>query len=66
MLGKKPSSQIEEALKKFKQLMEAGEIATTTEEGKRARSTETVDTASEDSFPAGDAAVLDRYDRPVE
>src|SRR5215510_10152463 len=55
ILGEKPSSQIEEALRKFKQLMEAGEVATTTEEGKRAPSTETVDTASEDSFPASDA-----------
>ena len=55
ILGEKPSSQIEEALRKFKQLMEAGEIATTTQEGKRAHSTETVDTASEDSFPASDA-----------
>ena len=37
------------------QLMEAGEIARTTEEDKTAHSTETVDTASEDSFPASDA-----------
>ena len=55
ILGEKPSSQIEEALRKFKQLMEAGEIARTTEEDKTAHSTETVDTASEDSFPASDA-----------
>src|SRR5437016_13772421 len=31
MLGKKPSSQIEKALKKFKQLMEADEITTAAE-----------------------------------
>src|SRR5215831_10229285 len=55
LLGEKPSSQIEEALRKLKQLMEAGEIATTTEEGKMAHSRENVDTASEDSFPASDA-----------
>jgi uncharacterized membrane protein len=45
MLGEKPETQIEEALRRFKQLMEAGEIATT----------EPVEIASEDSFPASDA-----------
>ncbi len=51
LLGEKPSHQIEEALRKFKQLMEAGEIATTQA---KPRSVD-VETASEDSFPASDA-----------
>jgi len=55
VLGEKPSSQVEEALRKFKQVMEAGEIATITEERKLPRAVEPVETASEDSFPASDA-----------
>jgi uncharacterized membrane protein len=43
-LGKKPESLIEQALRRFKQLMEAGEIPRI----------ESVETASEDSFPASD------------
>jgi len=54
-LGEKPSTLIQEALRKFKQLMEAGEIATAREEKKIPHSTEPVETASEDSFPASDA-----------
>jgi len=56
VLGKRPASQLEGALRKFKQVMEAGEIATTTREEKKQRpSTEPVEVASEDSFPASDA-----------
>jgi uncharacterized membrane protein len=47
LLGEKPASQIQEALRKFKQLMEAGEIS-------RVNSLELVERASEDSFPASD------------
>jgi uncharacterized membrane protein len=53
LLGEKPASQIEEALRKFKQLVETGEIATATDE--KLPSMERVETASEDSFPASDA-----------
>lgn len=53
LLGKKPASQIEEALRQFKQHMEAGEIARTRDE-KRLPSEE-VEVASEESFPASDA-----------
>jgi len=55
VLGEKPSSLIEEALRKFKQLMEAGEVATASEEKQIPHSTEPVEAASEDSFPASDA-----------
>ena len=54
LLGEKPSRLVEEALRKFKQLMEAGEIPTAAEEKKRTHSTEPVEVASEDSFPASD------------
>jgi uncharacterized membrane protein len=54
VLGEKPASQIEQALRKLKQLMEAGEIATVSQEKKLPHSTETVEAASEDSFPASD------------
>jgi uncharacterized membrane protein len=47
LLGEKPASQIQEALRKFKQLMEAGEVPGMNSE-------ETVERASEDSFPASD------------
>lgn len=50
LLGEKPASQVEEALRKFKQLMEAGEIA---KAGRKPQS-EDVEIASEDSFPASD------------
>jgi len=55
MLGEKPTSQIEEALRKLKQLMEACEIAKAVHEKELPHSTETVEAASEDSFPASDA-----------
>jgi len=54
LLGEKPASQIEEALQKFKQLMEAGEIPTAVDEKKLPHSMEPVETVSEDSFPASD------------
>jgi len=54
LLGEKPEAQIEDALRKFKQLVEAGEIATATE-ANLPHSMEPVEAASEDSFPASDA-----------
>jgi uncharacterized membrane protein len=53
LLGEKPASQIQEALRKFKQLMEAGEIPAAVDE-KLPHSMEPVEAASEDSFPASD------------
>jgi uncharacterized membrane protein len=63
LLGKRPSVHIEEALRRFKQLMETGEIATAREKIPVRKplgievphSTEPVEAASEDSFPASDA-----------
>src|SRR5207244_3020662 len=55
LLGEKPASQVEEALRKIKQLIEAGEIPAVGEEKKVPHSLEPVETASEDSFPASDA-----------
>jgi hypothetical protein len=54
-LGEKPSSLIEEALRKFKQVMETGEIPVAMDERKLSHSEEPVEAASEDSFPASDA-----------
>ena len=55
LLGEKPDRQIGEALRKLKQLMEAGEIPTARAAEKRpARSLEPVEAASEDPFPASD------------
>jgi uncharacterized membrane protein len=51
LFGEKPETLIEEALQKFKRLMEAGEIGAAQE----AHFVEPVQTASEDSFPASDA-----------
>ena len=65
LLGEKPGSLIEEALRKFKQIVETGEIATTSEEKKLPHSFEPVEAASEDSFPAQRCSRLDRNDRPV-
>ena len=65
VLGEKPSSQIEEALRKFKQLMEAGEIAAATEEKKLPHAMEPVEAASEDSFPASDAPAWTGTTGPV-
>lgn len=47
--------KIEEALRKFKGFMEAGEISTAADEKKATQSVEVVEVASEDSFPASDA-----------
>ena len=55
VFGEKPASQIEQALRNFKQLMEAGEIPTAADEKRLSHSTEPVEAASEDSFPASDA-----------
>jgi uncharacterized membrane protein len=54
LLGERPAGLIEEALRKFKQLMEAGEIPVGADEKKLPHSTEPVEAASEDSFPASD------------
>ena len=65
LLGEKPASLIEEALRKFKQIVETGEIATTSEEKKLPHSFETVEAASEDSFPASDAPAWTGTTGPV-
>ena len=65
LLGEKPETQVEEALRKFKQLVETGEIATTSEEEKRFRAMEAVEEASEDSFPASDAPAWTGTTGPV-
>ena len=62
LVGERPDTLVEETLRRFKQLMETGEFATV--EGDKvsylkrvqaSRSSETVQSASEDSFPASDA-----------
>jgi uncharacterized membrane protein len=65
LFGEKPTTQIEEALRKFKQVVETGEIATTTGEPKLSHSTEPVEAASEDSFPASDAPAWTGTTGPV-
>ena len=65
VFGEKPATQIEEALRKFKQVMETGEIATTTGEQKLPHSMEPVEAASEDSFPASDAPAWTGTTGPV-
>jgi uncharacterized membrane protein len=55
LFGEKPEGLIEEALRKFKQQMEAGEISRIAVDEKRLpHSEEPVEAASEDSFPASD------------
>jgi uncharacterized membrane protein len=54
VLGERPERLIEEALRKFKQLMETGEIPKVSSEEEWPHSTEPVEAASEDSFPASD------------
>jgi uncharacterized membrane protein len=53
LFGERPSGLVEEALRRLKQLMETGEIATA-DDTKFSHSMEPVETASEDSFPASD------------
>jgi uncharacterized membrane protein len=55
LFGEKPATQVQEALRKLKQFMEAGEIPTVADENKLPHSMEPVEAASEDSFPASDA-----------
>jgi len=55
ILGEKPASLIEGALRKFRQLMETGETPVGADEQKLPHSQEPVEAASEDSFPASDA-----------
>ncbi len=52
LLGERPEGQVDEALRRFKQLMEAGE--STRIEDKH-RHVDDVDLASEESFPASDS-----------
>jgi uncharacterized membrane protein len=52
LLGESPASEVEEALRKFKQLMEAGETLRNHDKHRRS---EDVDLASEESFPASDS-----------
>jgi uncharacterized membrane protein len=54
LFGERPASQIQEALRKFKQVMETGEIPVAMYERKWPHSGEPVEAASEDSFPASD------------
>jgi uncharacterized membrane protein len=55
LFGERPASQIQEALRKFKQVMETGEIPVAMDERKWPHSEEPVEAASEDSFPASDS-----------
>src|SRR5215831_13957846 len=54
LFGEKPASQIQEALRKFKQVMETGEVPIAVDERRLSHSEEPVEAASEDSFPASD------------
>lgn len=54
LLGERPAGLIEEALRKFKQIMETGEVPVAMDERKLSHSKEPVEAASEDSFPASD------------
>jgi uncharacterized membrane protein len=54
VFGERPARQIQEALRKFKQIMETGEIPVAANVRKFPHSVEPVETASEDSFPASD------------
>jgi uncharacterized membrane protein len=65
LFARQPGARLEEALRRFKQLLETGEIATTSQKSTIQRTAEvrrlevpsparSVETASEDSFPASD------------
>jgi uncharacterized membrane protein len=54
LLGERPAGLVEEGLRKFKQIMETGEIPVSVDERKLSHSEEPVEGASEDSFPASD------------
>lgn len=54
LFGERPATQVQEALRKFKQVMETGEIPIALDERKLPHSEEPVEAASEDSFPASD------------
>src|SRR4029079_19320381 len=51
LMGERPEAELDQALQKFKELMEAGEVMRTRDKHRR---TEDVDLASEESFPASD------------
>jgi uncharacterized membrane protein len=63
LVGERPGGLVEEALRRFKQVMETGEVAATHKAKvipirsavRRVPRTEEVESASEDSFPASDA-----------
>jgi len=65
VLGERPEGLIEEALRRIKQVTEAGEIPTATEEKTWPHSKEPVEAASEDSFPASDAPAWTGTTGPV-
>ena len=54
LFGERPASQVQEALRKFKQIMETGEVPIAVDERRLSHSEEPVEAASEDSFPASD------------
>jgi uncharacterized membrane protein len=55
LFGENPATEVEEALQKFKLLMETGEIPSVADRRPAFDSKEPVEVASEDSFPASDA-----------
>ncbi len=65
LFGERPEGLVEEALRKFKQMVETGEIATASEDKKLPHSMEPVEAASEDSFPASDAPAWTGTTGPV-